>query len=287
MTPLSPLGALLGGLLTLLAPCSVMVLPTFFAYAFTSPTKLLTRTVTFWAGLITTLVPLGAAIATVTSTLRQWSTGITLTAAVFVILLGFAQVFSVEIPKITFRRPRVGTITPTGTRAGGDTSSALSVYLLGITYGFAGVGCAGPILGAVLALAGIGGSPWTGAWLMLLYATGMAAPLAILALLWQTLGLSQKGWLRPRPLHLFGRWTTWTNVISGIILILLGLALVLIGPHNPLGTLVDPTTLAAWESAILTATSSLPWWVLLLVVLLIAGAVALVLPRRHSKTPEK
>lgn len=31
------LGALVGGVLTLLSPCSVMLLPAFFSYAFTSP----------------------------------------------------------------------------------------------------------------------------------------------------------------------------------------------------------------------------------------------------------
>ena len=34
------LSAFLGGLLSLLSPCSIMLLPAFFAYAFNSPGKL-------------------------------------------------------------------------------------------------------------------------------------------------------------------------------------------------------------------------------------------------------
>ena len=70
------LGAFLGGLLSLLSPCSVMLLPSFFAYAFVHPSTLVTRTGVFYLGLITTLVPLGVFAGTV-----GWAV-ITLVAAV-------------------------------------------------------------------------------------------------------------------------------------------------------------------------------------------------------------
>ena len=52
-------GALVGGVLSLLSPCSVMLLPAFFAYAFGSVRQILARTAIFYLGLVTTLVPLG------------------------------------------------------------------------------------------------------------------------------------------------------------------------------------------------------------------------------------
>ncbi len=55
------LAALLGGLLALLSPCSALLLPAFFAYSIDSTSRLLARTGVFYAGLATTLVPLGAA----------------------------------------------------------------------------------------------------------------------------------------------------------------------------------------------------------------------------------
>src|SRR5919206_3170509 len=59
MAEASFVAAFAGGLLSLLAPCSALLLPAFFAYAFTSRTQLLGRTVLFLAGLCTVFVPLG------------------------------------------------------------------------------------------------------------------------------------------------------------------------------------------------------------------------------------
>lgn len=62
MTPdIGYFAALLGGLLALVSPCSALLLPAFFAYSIDSAARLLARTGIFYAGLATTLVPLGAA----------------------------------------------------------------------------------------------------------------------------------------------------------------------------------------------------------------------------------
>ncbi|WP_235686449.1 hypothetical protein [Tomitella gaofuii] len=63
MTPeIGLLGALLGGVLLLLSPCSALLLPSFFAYAFDSVGRLAARTVQFSLGLATVMVPLGAGV---------------------------------------------------------------------------------------------------------------------------------------------------------------------------------------------------------------------------------
>lgn len=51
-------GALLGGVLPLLSPCSVILLPAFFAYAFEDVGRVLARIGALLLGLLTTLVPL-------------------------------------------------------------------------------------------------------------------------------------------------------------------------------------------------------------------------------------
>jgi len=51
MTGIGYLAAFLGGVLTLLSPCSALLLPAFFAYAFASRSRLLGRTAVFYAGL--------------------------------------------------------------------------------------------------------------------------------------------------------------------------------------------------------------------------------------------
>jgi cytochrome c biogenesis protein CcdA len=57
-------GAFIGGVLTLLSPCSALLLPAFFAYAFQRPGQLLLRTGVFYVGMVSILVPLGMGIAT-------------------------------------------------------------------------------------------------------------------------------------------------------------------------------------------------------------------------------
>ena len=57
MTDVGYLAAFLGGLLALLSPCSALLLPSFFAYAFTGRGRLLAHTGVFYLGLAATLVP--------------------------------------------------------------------------------------------------------------------------------------------------------------------------------------------------------------------------------------
>ena len=274
---LTPLAALLGGVLTVFAPCSVMILPAFFAYAFQSRSALLLRTGIFWLGLLTSLLPLGALVGAAGSALRDHLDLITRICAFIIIILGIVEIIALEIP--TPHRK-----ASAGVRKERDRTHPLSIYLLGLTYGFAGIGCAGPILGAVLVAAGIGGSPATGAALMALYATGMVVPLAVLALAWQSTNLSSSTWLRPRPLRLFGRDTTWTNVISGIVLVALGTTLLIAGIANPLGGLISATTLASWEQSLLRFGSTIPTWAMITVVILVIAAAWFAWPRRTKET---
>lgn len=50
-------GATVGGLLSLLSPCSVMLLPAFIAYAFGSVRQILARTAVFYLGLVPAWCP--------------------------------------------------------------------------------------------------------------------------------------------------------------------------------------------------------------------------------------
>ncbi|WP_022867550.1 cytochrome c biogenesis CcdA family protein [Schaalia vaccimaxillae] len=275
MTTIAPIAALLGGVLTLFAPCSVMILPAFFAYAFTSRTTLLMRTGVFWLGLVTVLVPLGIGAGFIGSFLHDHMFTLTRIGALLIIVLGVVQVFAIEMPKL--RRSSKST--------GGDqtdSASPAAVYLLGATYGFAGVGCAGPVLGAVLLAAGIGGSAVEGLVMMLLYATGMTVPLFVLALIWQSTQASERAWLRPRPVRFLGRDTTWTNVVSGTLFIVIGLVLAFVGPSNPLGALVGTETLIAWEQKALELGTYLPWWLVALAAALAVLAMYLMRPRRKD-----
>lgn len=262
------LAALLGGVLTLLAPCSVMVLPAFFAYAFTSPRALASRTAVYWLGLVSALLPLGVLAGSLGALLRQHMTTATLLGGIAVIILGVLQALSIPLHLPLPGGPR-------------EASSPLAVYLLGALAGLAGVGCAGPILGSVLVLAGLGGSPARAAALMVLYSLGMVLPLVVLALAWSRLGSASRSWLRPRTVTLAGRTTTWTELIGGALCVALGALMVASGPHGLTSSLASSQTLAGMEQRILMATGQVPWWlVAALAAALLALAVVTIARRR-------
>ncbi|MFG2593271.1 cytochrome c biogenesis CcdA family protein [Streptomyces sp. NPDC048438] len=212
MTPdIGYFAALLGGLLALVSPCSALLLPAFFAYSVDSASRLLARTGIFYAGLATTLVPLGAAGSYAGRLFYGHRDALVLGAGWLIIGLGLAQIVG-----LGFASRRIaalsGRIRPT---------TALSVYALGAVYGLAGF-CAGPILGSVLTVAAVSGSPVYGGLLLAVYALGMAVPLFVLALLWERFDLGRRAWLRGRPLRA-GRFELHsTTLLSGLFFIGLG-----------------------------------------------------------------
>jgi cytochrome c-type biogenesis protein len=257
-------GALIGGALTLLSPCSVMLLPAFFAYAFSTPTKLLARTGLFYLGLITTLVPIGVLAGTLGAFLFQNRTGLVIGAASLVIALGLIQVLGITLP--AFARGAVA-----------EGTSSASVFLLGAVYGVAGV-CAGPILGSVLTVAAVGGNAAYGGILLAIYALGMTAPLFVLALVWDRLRVTERGWLRPRMVHI-GRWqNSWLLIVSGLLSIGIGVLLLLTDGTAGLGGILTIGDQFAAESFVLDASSgisNLLFGLAALVVLLVVAAVYL------------
>lgn len=219
------IGAFVGGLLSLLSPCSVMLLPAFFAYAFSDPKTLIARTGVFYLGLLTTLVPLGVFAGTVgvfLTTHRQ--TFLTIVGSL-VIVFGLIQVLGIQMP--SFGRKETTS----------DPGTIAAVYALGAAYGVAGA-CTGPILASVLMVAAAGASPLYGAILLALYAAGMAAPLMLLALLWKRWSHKLRAFLMPREVRI-GRWrNSWHALISGALSVVLGAVLVALAPDPEAAGLV-------------------------------------------------
>ncbi|MBW5424682.1 cytochrome c biogenesis protein CcdA, partial [Streptomyces sp. BG9H] len=203
--------AFLGGLLALVSPCSALLLPAFFAYSIDSTSRLVARTGIFYAGLATTLVPLGAAGSYAGRFFFGHRDQLVLVAGWLIIGLGVLQVVGMGFASRRMAELS-GRIRPT---------TAVSVYALGAVYGLAGF-CAGPILGSVLTVAAVSGSPVYGGLLLAVYALGMAVPLFVLALLWERFELGRRRWLRGRAFRL-GRFELHTtSLLSGLFFIGLG-----------------------------------------------------------------
>lgn len=257
-------GAFLGGLLTLLSPCSVMLLPAFFAYAFASPGKLLGRTALFYAGLLTTLVPLGLLAGLLGSLLTEHRGTLVSVAAAVLMIIGVLQIIGIDFPGLS-------------RGAGGAGTSAVSVFVLGSVYGVAGV-CAGPILGSVLTVAAAGGNPVYGGIMLAIFALGMALPLGILSLLWTRFRLGERGWLKPRRFRI-ARWenSLWM-VVSGVLSIGIGVLLLMTQGTSSLGSVLSVDSqfkVESWALEVTGAVSNLWFGLAALVVLAcVAGLYA-------------
>jgi cytochrome c biogenesis protein CcdA len=207
----SLLAAFFGGVLSLLSPCSALLLPAFFAYAFGGRGELVGKTCLFYLGLAATLVPLGMGISLVSALFYGQRGTLILLSGGLLIAFGLLQLFG--------RGLTVGPLARLRSRIRGDSAGA--VFALGAVYGFAGF-CSGPILGAVLTVAAASGGAFRGALLLAVYAAGMAAPLFVLALLWDRLGLRERPWLRGREISLGKLRVHTTNLISGAMFVALG-----------------------------------------------------------------
>lgn len=203
--------AFLGGLLALVSPCSALLLPAFFAYSIDSTSRLLARTGIFYAGLATTLVPLGAAGSVAGRFFFGHRDQLVLVAGWLIIALGVLQVVGMGFASRKMAEIS-GRIRPT---------TAVSVYALGAVYGLAGF-CAGPILGSVLTVAAVSGSPVYGGLLLAVYALGMAVPLFVLALLWERFDLGRRRWLRGRTFRVGRVELHTTSLLSGVFFVALG-----------------------------------------------------------------
>ncbi|MFJ5828281.1 cytochrome c biogenesis CcdA family protein [Streptomyces sp. NPDC093089] len=268
--------AFLGGLLALLSPCSALLLPAFFAYSIDTRAKLVARTGILYAGLATTLVPLGAA-GSLAGRFFYGHRDLLVTAGGWLIIgLGVLQLLG-----LGFASRRVaeasGRIRPT---------SALSVYALGLVYGLAGF-CAGPILGSVLTVAALSGSPAYGGLLLAVYALGMAVPLFVLALLWERYDLGRRRWLRGRPIRLGRLEVHSTSLLSGLFFVALGtLFLVFDGTTALPGPLSVDQSFAV-EERVAALGRAVPDWALLVAVVAVVTAAFAVRGRRSGRAPER
>lgn len=210
------LTAFVGGVLALLSPCAALLLPAFFASTVGSGPRLALHGAVFTLGLLLVLVPLGIGAGALGALFVTHRQAIVLIASVVLLLLGAAQALG-----FGFDPAR---LLPAGAdlhaRAASKAGIAKTI-LLGAASGIAGF-CTGPILGAVLTLAAARGESLAAAALLAVYGAGMVVPLLLIAALWQRLGDRGRRLLRGRSFTVFGRELHSTSVITGVLIMAVG-----------------------------------------------------------------
>jgi cytochrome c biogenesis protein CcdA/thiol-disulfide isomerase/thioredoxin len=166
--------AYLGGILTILSPCILPVLPFVFARAgrsFARSTLPMLAGMAATFAIVATLAAVGGGWAVQANAIGRWA------ALILLALFGIALVF----PSISERlsRPLVALGSRLSERQPGDKDSIWSSVVLGIATGLLWAPCAGPILGIIFTAAALKGASASTTLLLLAYALGAATSLAL------------------------------------------------------------------------------------------------------------
>lgn len=183
MISVSFFSALLGGVLTFFAPCTLPLIPAYIAFIGSAHTegrgrkKLFANAVMFVIGFSLVFLLYGLASGALGKYLVLYRKEIAQIGGVAVVFFGLAMLGALRLPK--FLSPGMGKL-PHFVRRG----TPLGSFLLGFFFAFGWSPCLGPILGTILVLAGESGTALFGGMLLLTYALGFAIPFLLVAFLY-------------------------------------------------------------------------------------------------------
>jgi cytochrome c-type biogenesis protein len=176
--------ALLGGLISFLSPCVLPLVPPYLSFlAGTTFDRLqdtndravrrraMLAALLFVAGFTTVFVLLGATASALGQVVRQYLSLLSTVAGVAIIAMGlhFLGVFRIGL---LYREARFHVPRPVG---------LWGAYVMGLAFAFGWTPCIGPILAAILAVAGSETSVAKGAVLLAVYSAGLGIPFLLAA----------------------------------------------------------------------------------------------------------
>jgi cytochrome c-type biogenesis protein len=213
-------GAALAGLLSFLSPCILPIVPFYLSYLagvgmnqISADAKIDARVrfravlaaLFFAAGVITIFMGLGAAASAFGQVVREYFDVLRWVAAAIIIVMGlhFLGIFRIGF---LYRQLRADAGNTSGT-------SLLGAYVIGLAFAFGWTPCVGPVLAAILFMAGGEETVSNGALLLFVYGVGMTAPFVLAAL-----------FIAP-----FMRWMSRFRKHLGLIEKIMGIMLIVFG----------------------------------------------------------
>jgi cytochrome c-type biogenesis protein len=269
----SVMAAIIAGAIALFAPCCISVmLPAYFASSFQNRRVLVAMTFVFAAGIASIVLPIALGASIIQQIMVTQHTLIYMVGGGLMLLLGCYVLLGGQLH------------LPMPARRANTTTRIVSVYTLGLFSGVASSCCA-PVLAGVIALSSVASSFVLALLLGTAYVFGMVAPLFVIALLWERYDWRASRLFHPRPVTLrlgpVQRTLTITNLASGILLLLIGVAMGWVGltasamPQLSGWQAQMAVTLQHFGQVITSALSWLPNWVGGVLLLLILGTLAL------------
>lgn len=215
---ISYITAFVAGLLTYLSPCLLPLIPSFIAYITGASfgdlkdlgkrsemrKKTITHSLLFILGFSIIFILLGLTATTIGKALFQYQKAIRIIGGILIIIFGLHLIGVIRFDFLLKERRL---------KVAAKGGSYLGSFLIGVTFASAWTPCAGPLLGAILGLAGMKSSVMEGAMLLAVYSLGIAVPFFITGLLINSfLEYFKK----------FQKLIGAINIVGGVFLIIIG-----------------------------------------------------------------
>ncbi|MCB8837205.1 cytochrome c biogenesis CcdA family protein [Aurantimonas sp. VKM B-3413] len=178
--------ALLAGILSFVSPCVLPIVPPYLAYlaglSFDQmrdsgerpvvARRVVLSALAFVLGFSTVFVALGATASVIGQAVAEWFDILSIVAGVIIIVMGlhFLGVFRLAL---LYREARIGVAQ--------KPAGPLGAYVIGLAFAFGWTPCVGPILAAILFMAGSQDTALRGAALLATYSLGIGIPFLLAA----------------------------------------------------------------------------------------------------------
>ena len=225
--------AFIGGMISVLLPCTLAILPAFFAYTFKERQEITKMTLVFFAGFSLIFIILGIFASAIGQTLTSIQVADTkllvMIAGIFLIIFGIMTILGKGFNFIQIDK-----------KTGHDI---FGIFAFGILFGLGWSACLGPILAGILLIASTFQNYFYAGALLFFYSLGLFVPLFLISMLFDKFNLTQKAWLKGKgfEIKLLGKQFQihTTKVIAGILLIASGTIFIVFNGTNIINTL-DP-----------------------------------------------
>lgn len=218
MIEIGYISALVGGLLTFLAPCTLPLIPAYIGFlagseknvdAATRGRRIMMNAFLFTLAFSIVFVFFGLVSGALGQFFVMHRAFISRIGGALVIMLGLSMLGLFNLPQFFSGKKLPKILQP------GRPSSA---FMLGLLFALGWSPCLGPILGTILVLAGTGGTAAHGAALLLVYSLGLAIPFLAVAAIYG----ASFAYLRS-----ISRVLPYVNRIGGALFVVIGLLLIM------------------------------------------------------------
>jgi cytochrome c-type biogenesis protein len=178
--------ALLAGLLSFVSPCVLPIVPPYLAWLAglsfeelksesinnNARRRIILAALAFVLGFATVFVALGATASVIGKTIAQYFDVLSVIAGIVIIIMGLHFVGAVRIG-LLYREARI--------QVGRKPAGMVGAYVMGLAFAFGWTPCVGPVLAAILFVAGSEGTALRGASLLAAYSFGIGIPFLLAA----------------------------------------------------------------------------------------------------------